>query len=108
MKAMASNRGAAQGGLVPRNAALGYALPEIFLHPGQQYVAASPTLLKMILGSCAGVFLFDSQLAIGGSTHYMLPKHGTGQASARYGDVAIPDLLERFRVLGSETRNLKA
>jgi len=65
-------------------------------------------VLKMILGSCAGVFLFDPRLAIGGATHFMLPRHGGGHASARYGDVAIPDLLGRFRVLGSNFRNVEA
>jgi len=83
-------------------------VPEIFLHAGQHHVAASPTLLKMILGSCAGVFLFDPVLAMGGGTHYMLPHHGSGNPSARYGDIAIPNLLENFRALGSNRKNLEA
>jgi len=83
-------------------------VPEIFLHAGQHHVAASPTLLKMILGSCAGVFLFDPVLAMGGGTHYMLPHHGSGHPSARYGDIAIPKLLENFRALGSNCKNLEA
>lgn len=72
---MANHLGAARGRSVERRP-LYSDLPQIYLHPGQQYIAASPTLLKMILGSCAGVFLFDSLLAIGGATHYMLPRHG--------------------------------
>ena len=55
----------------------------------------------MILGSCVGVFFFDRILAIGGATHFMLPRHGTGSSSPRYGDVAIKQLLEEFRGLGS-------
>jgi len=85
----------------PDNATTRNGLPEIYLHPGQNYVATTPVILKMILGSCAGVFLFDSVFAIGGATHFMLPRHGAGPATPRYGDVAIADLLEKFRVLGS-------
>jgi len=83
-------------------------VPQIYLHPGQQHVAASPTLLKMILGSCAGVFLFDTSLAIGGGTHYMLPLHGSNHPSARYGDIAIANLLDKLLSLGSNRKNLKA
>jgi chemotaxis protein CheD len=75
-------------------------LREVYLHPGQSYVATSPVVLKMILGSCAGVFLFDPVFAIGGAAHFMLPRHGAGTASPRYGDVAIAGLLEEFRAWG--------
>ena len=104
---MTNNLGAARGRFAAENRACSE-LPQIFLHAGQHYVATSPTLLKMILGSCAGVFLFDPILAIGGATHYMLPHHGSGHASARYGDIAIPDLMGRLLRLGSDRRNLKA
>ncbi|HWZ44963.1 MAG TPA: chemotaxis protein CheD [Candidatus Saccharimonadales bacterium] len=82
--------------------------PEVYLHPGENYVADSPVVLKMILGSCAGVFLFDPILAIGGATHYMLPRHGDAPPSPRYGDAAMARLLERFRTLGSNLRNVQA
>ena len=104
---MANNFRAAGGLAVARNMVQSD-VPEIYLHPGQQHVAATPTLLKMILGSCAGVFLFDPLLAIGGGTHYMLPHHGSNHPSARYGDIAIPNLVEQFRALGSNSRNLEA
>jgi chemotaxis protein CheD len=83
-------------------------LPQVYLHPGQAHVASGPANLKMILGSCAGVFLFDPLLRIGGATHFMLPLHGEGQPSPRYGDVAIAELLGRFRALGSQHRNIQA
>jgi chemotaxis protein CheD len=82
--------------------------PEIFLHPGQKHVATGRVTLKMILGSCAGIFLFDRRLRIGGATHFMLPRHGTGQASPRYGDVAIPALLEQMCRLGSLRGEIQA
>lgn len=83
-------------------------LLEVYLHPGQHHVAAKPTNLKMILGSCAGVFLFDSTLEIGGATHFMLPFHGEGSPSPRYGDVALAGLLEEFLAMGSCRRNMQA
>jgi chemotaxis protein CheD len=83
-------------------------LPEVYLHPGQSHVAASPITLKMILGSCAGVFLFDPTLGIGGATHFMLPHHAEGQLSARYGDIAISELLGKVWALGSGRRNIQA
>jgi chemotaxis protein CheD len=76
-------------------------LPEVYLHPGQNHVATNPAILKMILGSCAGVFFFDAVLAIGAATHFMLPRHGAGVPSPRYGDVAIAELLAKLRALGS-------
>jgi chemotaxis protein CheD len=88
--------------------ALTIALPEVFLHPGQNHVAPNPAILKMILGSCAGVFLFDSKLWIGGATHFMLPCSGEGPASSRYGDVALAELLESFRTFGCNHRNIEA
>ena len=83
-------------------------VPEVYLHPGQHHAATSPVTLKMILGSCAGVFLFDPLLAIGGATHFMLPRHGAGPPSPRYGDIAIGELLESFRALGSRNKNIEA
>jgi chemotaxis protein CheD len=92
----------------PVVAGLQIKLPEVYLHPGQSHIASSPITLKMILGSCAGVFLFDPILKIGGATHFMLPHHGEGQPSARYGDVALKQLLEGAWALGSSRKNIQA
>jgi len=88
--------------------AVGSRRPETYLHPGQSHVAVNPVVLKMILGSCAGVFLFNPILAISGATHFMLPRHEAGQPSPRYGDVAIAGLLEKFLALGSKPQNIQA
>jgi chemotaxis protein CheD len=80
----------------------------VYLHPGQSHVAGSPVTLKMILGSCVGVFLLDSTLGLGGATHFMLPRCEIAQPSPRYGDVAVAGLLEQFRSLGSNPRNIQA
>ena len=83
-------------------------LPEVYLHPGHNHVAANPAVIKMILGSCAGVFLFDPTLGIGGASHFMLPCRGEGPPSPRYGDVALAELLENFRMHGCNSRNIQA
>ena len=85
-----------------------FSLPEVYLHPGQSHIAGSPTVLKMILGSCVGVFLWDPVLGISGATHYMLPRHQSGQPTPRYGDVALRALLGKFLELGSSRRNIQA
>jgi chemotaxis protein CheD len=87
------------------------ALPhkEIYLHPGQMHVSREPLQISMILGSCAGICLYDRSQAIGGATHYMLPEwDGTGTPSTRYGDIAIDALLKQFQAYGSRTRDLEA
>jgi chemotaxis protein CheD len=83
-------------------------LPEVYLHPGQSHVAGSPVTLKMILGSCAGVFFVDPTLGLGGATHFMLPWSRIERPSPRYGDVALAGLLEKFLGLGSNRRNIRA
>jgi chemotaxis protein CheD len=82
---------------------------EVYLHPGQAYISTEPALISMILGSCAGVCLYDRRQAIGGATHYMLPQwEGPGAPSTRYGDVALDVLLKQFQIHGSSFRDLEA
>ena len=84
-------------------------LKEVYLHPGQMYVSEQPAQISMILGSCAGVCLYDRRQAIGGATHYILPNwDGSGQPSPRYGDVAMDALLQQLRALGSQPANIEA
>ncbi len=82
---------------------------EVYLHPGQTYISAEPVQISMILGSCAGVCLYDRRKAIGGATHYMLPQwDGPGAPSTRYGDVALDILLRQFQIHGSSFSDLEA
>ena len=81
---------------------------EVYLHPGQTYISAEPVQISMILGSCAGVCLYDRRQAIGGATHYMLPQwEGPGAPSTRYGDVALDILLKQFQIHGSSFSDLE-
>ncbi|HLL04549.1 MAG TPA: chemotaxis protein CheD [Myxococcaceae bacterium] len=80
-----------------------------YLHPGEIFTSATPTEVTTILGSCVAVCLWDSQLRMGGVNHFLLPSPPSAeQPSARYGDTAIPRLLEQLEALGSQRRNLRA
>jgi chemotaxis protein CheD len=82
---------------------------EVYLHPGQTYISAEPVQISMILGSCAGVCLYDRRQTIGGATHYMLPQwEGPGVPSTRYGDIALNALLKQFQTHGSVPTDLEA
>jgi chemotaxis protein CheD len=80
-----------------------------FLHAGQVFVSAEGHSVVLILGSCVAVCLWDPANGIGGATHYLLPTwDGKGAQSPRYGDVAIPVLLQKLLDAGADRRQLRA
>jgi chemotaxis protein CheD len=88
---------------------VGKAAKLTYLHPGQTVCSGEPLKVTTILGSCAAVTLWDPTLRVGGMTHFMLPEwDGTGSRTARYGDVAMTELLEALRRLGSNMRSVQA
>jgi chemotaxis protein CheD len=83
--------------------------PTIYLHPGQVYIARDPAMITTVLGSCVAICLWDPTTAIGGANHYMLPANpGSGQDSARFGDVAFVQLLKGVLAAGAHGRQLRA
>jgi len=81
---------------------------QIYLHAGQLAVAAEPTAITTILGSCVAVCLFDPVNRVGGMNHYLLPHHVEREKSARFGNVAIPQLVERVIAAGARRAALQA
>lgn len=80
-----------------------------FLHAGQVHVSPKPQSIVLILGSCAGVCIWDPINGIGGATHYLLPSwDGRGTASPRYGTFAIEMLLEKLLEAGAKREQLVA
>jgi chemotaxis protein CheD len=80
-----------------------------FLHAGQIFVSGEAASIALILGSCVGVCIWDSQNAIGGATHFMLPSwDGKGVQSPRYGNVAISMLLKKLLDAGANRAQLRA
>ncbi len=78
----------------------------VFLHPGRIYASPAPSTVRMILGSCVAVCLWDPLHGVGGANHFLLPYHG--QDDPRFGNVAIQRLMEKLLALGCSQRGLRA
>ncbi|MEI7606347.1 MAG: chemotaxis protein CheD [Rhodospirillaceae bacterium] len=79
------------------------------LMPGDLYCDRTPQCLGTVLGSCVSVCLWDQQLRFGGMNHYLLPNRpSNGDVSPKFGDIAVPQLIEAMIELGSKLRNLQA
>lgn len=82
---------------------------EHFLYPGNIFAEKSLSKITTILGSCVAVCLWDPVLKIGGMNHYLLPLwNGDGLPSPKYGNIAIPKLIEKLLSYGSNKKSLKA
>jgi two-component system chemotaxis response regulator CheB len=80
-----------------------------YLYPGMVYAAKEETEISTLLGSCVTIVLFDPVNKIGGMNHYLLPQSDSvASQTARYGNVAFPQLLEEMKRLGAKVENLKA
>jgi chemotaxis protein CheD len=73
---------------------------------GQWAVAFAPTMIRTLLGSCAGVVLHERQVKVGGVAHIVLPdSRGSVEHPGKYADTAIPALVEDLERLA--TRRLR-
>jgi chemotaxis protein CheD len=80
-----------------------------FLQPGHLVISAQPMEITTILGSCVAVCLWDMTRRIGGMNHFMLPHFsGSGVSSARFGNVAMKELLDGLRNAGGRLPFLQA
>ena len=79
---------------------------DVFLQPGDTFVADAQYRLRTLLGSCVAMTLWHRGAAIGGMTHFLLPERGGGPLGpgqprdGRYGDEALALVLDEFRALG--------
>lgn len=61
---------------------------------GQWAVAAAPSKIRTLLGSCVGVVLYDRAGRVGGLAHIVLPNsRGAVDHPGKYADTAIPGLI---------------
>jgi chemotaxis protein CheD len=82
---------------------------KFYLHPGMVFTSAQAHAVTTILGSCIAVCLWDPNARMGGINHFLLPAwNGEGEASARFGDVAIRELITRIAAVGCDQRHLQA
>jgi len=84
-------------------------VPRKFIHVGEIFVGIKPTEIVTVLGSCVSVCLYDKVELIGGMNHYLLPLwNGNGLESPKYGNIAIPKLIENMENIGCLRRNMEA
>lgn len=80
-----------------------------FIHVGQVHVDRAPFAISTVLGSCVAVCLYDTELGIGGMNHYLLPFwNGNGLQTPKFGNIAIPKLIESMMAKGSRTNTMEA
>ncbi len=84
------------------------ARPQVYLHAGQLSVAAKPTAIVTVLGSCVAVCLWDPATRVGGVNHFLLPHHVERERSARFGTVAVPQLVDAMVRAGASRAGLVA
>jgi chemotaxis protein CheD len=82
-------------------------LPEIYLQPGEAYLAETPTRIRTLLGSCVGITFWCARNGLGALGHPMLPvcpsPAGEGfsrDVGRRYVDFTIRDLAQNFDARG--------
>jgi chemotaxis protein CheD len=69
-------------------------------------VAAAPVLIRTLVGSCAGVVLYDRVARLGGVAHIVLPSsRGSCDHPGKFADTAIPAMIEDLgRLLGRKVK----
>jgi chemotaxis protein CheD len=98
----------------PRPAAPESSVPDpgsrdrLYIHAGQVAVVTRASAITTILGSCVAVCLFDERAGVGGMNHYLLPYPVEREQSARFGTVAIPDLIDQVLRAGASQAGLRA
>jgi chemotaxis protein CheD len=80
----------------------------VHLHPGSVYASAQGAAISAVLGSCVAVCLFDLAAGVGGMSHYLLPRGARSASAARFGEVAVAQLLEKVMAKGAVKSQLCA
>lgn len=81
----------------------------VYLHQGQILTTRDPILVKLILGSCVAIGLWDAQRQVGGICHYSLPHWvSSSTRSCRFGNIAFEEMLLALEKEGAQTDTLSA
>lgn len=84
-------------------------MKKVFLYPGKLHASRETTEVTTLLGSCVGVAMFDPTTKIGGLNHYLLANVSHGESpNERYGEVAIPQLVDEMVKLGALRSQIRA
>lgn len=88
-------------------------LMDIFLLPGEFFVADSAYQIRTILGSCVSITLWHPRLRVGGMCHFLLPTRGASSTAPKeldghYGDEALELMFRDLRANGADPKQCEA
>lgn len=87
--------------------------PMKVINAGEYYASGEDEIIGTLLGSCVAVCLYDPVNRVSGMNHFMLPGRISKadifqDRSAKYGIVAIRELLQEMERKGAQRKNLEA
>ena len=74
-------------------------LIDVFLQPGEHFVADAQYRIRTVLGSCVSITLWHPPTRTGGMSHFLLPTRGgapVAELDGRYGDEALQLILREL------------
>jgi chemotaxis protein CheD len=87
-------------------------LMDIFLQPGELFVADAGFQIRTILGSCVSITLWHPQARVGGMSHFLLPMRGSvvpaNLHDGRYGDEALQLMIKDLKASGVSHKQCQA
>jgi chemotaxis protein CheD len=87
-------------------------LLDVFLQPGELFVADSGYQIRTILGSCVSITLWHPETGLGGMSHFLLPTRGKkvklDELDGRYGDEALELMMIDLRARGVTPQECQA
>lgn len=87
-------------------------LLDIFLQPGELFVADAGFQIRTILGSCVSITLWHPRLHVGGMSHFLLPTRGSvadaSELDGRYGDEALALMFKDLKAAGANPTQCEA
>ncbi|HOZ46094.1 MAG TPA: chemotaxis protein CheD [Candidatus Hydrogenedentes bacterium] len=82
---------------------------DYYLEPGYIFFSKVAATARTVVGSCVVVCLWDKSLKYGAMGHYLFPMtRDPKEATARYGNVAIPELVRLMEEAGCTRTSLVA
>jgi chemotaxis protein CheD len=87
-------------------------LMDIFLQPGELFVADAGFQIRTILGSCVSITLWHPMALMGGMSHFLLPTRGNAvpvhELDGRYADEALSLMLKDLKAAGINHQQCQA
>jgi len=81
----------------------------IYLKPGEIFIAKSPSCVSTVLGSCVSVTMFDRRKEMGGICHAVLPRKtdDNQKNSFQYVDYSLERMAESFIAFKTKCRDVE-